>query len=191
MTDILLDLETLSSHSDAVILSIGAVAFDYSASASQEEYDRLIQTGLDLKLEVPSQVSTYKRKICDSALQWWSEQSEEAREVLKPAKRDQTLPDALKILNAWIGQSGYDFKKSHCWCRGLYFDFPILESAFRQVDIKPAYNLWRARDSRTLIDVLTGTDDGYHNPGDFNQTKHRALDDCAFEVMRILSAIAG
>ena len=89
---IMIDLETLSSRHDALILSIGAVAFN------EEE---IFEPGFYAAISIDSQVEKYGRHISDDTVAWWGKQSPEARKVLTDKKAIE-LPKALKALSEYL-----------------------------------------------------------------------------------------
>lgn len=63
MSDIMVDLETLGTTADAVILSIGAVKFDLVSGQIDDE-------GFYASISVESSLNR-KRRISEDTLLWW------------------------------------------------------------------------------------------------------------------------
>ena len=68
--DIMVDLETLGTRQDAIVLEISAVEFNRHTGEIGEV--------LDMKLDIDDQLS-YRRSLSRETLQWWFKQDEEAR----------------------------------------------------------------------------------------------------------------
>lgn len=189
MKNAVFDLETLARDPYAVVLSIGAVFFDPEEdSANDETYQKLIETGFHVKFSVVNQITKYKRNVEDETLEWWSKQSPEARKILKPSDEDVDVVSGLLQLNTWLKESGYDFQESYCWSRGTYFDFPMLYSLYNQANVSPGFNGWKIRDTRTMIDCLTGSRRGKYEPENAPSgfIAHDALHDAAMDAYRMI-----
>lgn len=186
---IIVDTETLGIKPDSVVLSIGATAFSLVPNGSND-FQKYIQHGFYAKLNIRDQITTYGRKINEDTVAWWKSQSVEAQNVLRPSADDMLMSDALNALNAWIKRvQGYKWKDSYVWCRGNYFDFPILESMYDQAGIKCGYNTWKIRDVRTYIDILTGDTWGKYEPRNGTPREfiaHDALHDAAMDAYRMV-----
>ena len=89
----MIDLETLSTRPDAVILSVGAIKFDpYS---STEPHDPLL-----FKVDVDSQTEM-GRHVMEDTLNWWATQPEHIREDALGEKDRMDLDYTIKAINKW------------------------------------------------------------------------------------------
>jgi hypothetical protein len=170
----MIDLETLATHPNAIILSIGCIKFDLEdrniasdilQNGEKSFYRRItISSCEDIGLEKEN-----------STVEWWSKQSYEMRrEVgLTDEKVDTShIKNVLSDLNKWIGRSDYTV-----WCNGASFDFPILSNAYRKCGLIPFWKFWNERDCRTVFALhkkqlknYTGND------------AHNALLDCYHQI---------
>lgn len=182
---IVFDTETLGLYQDAIVLSIGAAVFKFDGKTP--DYDAIVRSGFHVKFNVDEQIRKYGRKTTESTLEWWKTASPEARAILKPTPQDMGMLEGLDQLNSWIRDSGYNFKESFVWSRGTYFDFPKMEHMYDQVGIRPAYNGWKIRDTRTFIDTLLGTNRGQYEPRNkpASFVMHDALHDAAMDAYRL------
>lgn len=184
---IIIDIETLGFASDCVVLSLGATAFTFETNRPND-YNQYVLDGFYCKFNPVEQLEVYKRTFDEDTIRWWKTQPEEARAVTRPSPDDVTLVEGMTKLNEWIKASGYNWKESFVWSRGTYFDFPKLEHIYNQIGIKPAYNGWKIRDTKTYCDVLTGGNSGlYHpkqTPAEF--VHHHALHDAALDAYRVV-----
>ena len=158
--ELMVDIETLSNNESAHILSIGAVAMHnlehtfYKVIGTKEQW----------------------RTVRSATIDWWCEQSEEARnEVL--IETDVSLKSALLEFKEFVEL----IKPTRIWSHGDDFDTVILNNAFRQFNIKCPWKFWETRDTRTLIDTaieLTGRNFEPNRTGIY----HNALDDAVFQA---------
>lgn len=164
--DAMLDLETLSTRPNAVILSIGAVKFD----PFSERID--VDDGLNLRICVDEQISL-NRHIQEETIQWWGQQPKDVQdEAFSPDDRI-SLELLYKTLNKFL--VGVD----NIWCQGPVFDIAILEDLYRQLGIPTPWQFWQIRDSRTLFSV-------HGDPRDKNrQGAHNALVDCCYQAIGV------
>lgn len=184
ITHLNFDVETLGTRPGSVVLSLACVAFKFEDEKTFADY---ILDGFYVKFDPIEQIKLGRLTDADT-LSWWKKQSDEARAVTKPSKDDVSLKTGLAMLRDYIKGSDYEWKHGYCWCRGNYFDFPMLESLHDQAAMPIPYNTWKIRDTRTFFDVLTGGDRGMYElkdglPKEF--VHHHALHDTALDVMRM------
>lgn len=134
MKHVMLDLETLGTTADSVILSIGAVKFDL-------ESDKFDDDGFYASVSVDSNMDA-GRRISEDTLIWWMGQSKEAQAVFHEPK--QTLEGALAGLIDWLVHN-----KRHPWSNGADFDLPMLAHAYRQAGMEAPWAFYNARCVRT------------------------------------------
>ena len=186
---VVLDLETLGSVNNSVILSVGMVAVD---STKDYTFDELIKDGYYAKLDVKSQVDA-GRKIHKDTLQWGSEQGEAAQHILKPSPKDMHWSKLREDMISWLTDQGVDTHKVKVYSRGSHFDFGLLHDLFRitegvsQDDLPWRY--WNIHDSKTVVFTLLGRDvwDMGVEPEGF--IHHDCLHDAAREYLTIQSAL--
>ena len=183
---LILDTETLSAECSAVVLSVACVPFRLEVHTYFSEF---LSAGICIKFNVEEQIKVYKRHISDSVVKWWKKQSKDVFDLaVKPSPNDVSIRDGLIQLNKFISEiPGYHYKESYVWTRGNNFDFPILKSLYGDAGIAPAYNDWRARDVRTAIDIMAGTDDAKYNLrfGGEGFIPHNPLHDAAMDAARL------
>lgn len=173
-----LDLETLGTSADSVILSIGAVA-------------TCVATGERIKFYAACSVeSQSNRQISQSTLRWWEGQSAEAREALDFAKSDDcpSLQDSLNRLADWLGLLGQTHDV-YVWGNGSDFDVAMLNHAYKQISDFVPWNFRHSRDMRTLYDITLrfGLDIRSNIPP--VGVAHNALDDAEFQANVIVESL--
>lgn len=173
-----IDLETLSTSPAAVILSIGAVAVCEESGQRQQFYAAC------------SVASQQDRKTDASTIDWWSEQTADAREAFDFAHSEDcpTLADGLMRLTQWIGQLG-ETHEVHVWGNGANFDIAILEHAYKELSPFVPWNFRKVRDMRTLYDItLRFGLDIKANTARVG-THHNALDDARFQADVVIESL--
>jgi hypothetical protein len=161
-----IDIETLSTKPDAVVLTIGGIKFDpFTKEDPHSEFY--------CRLEIDDQ-SSKGRDIETDTLQWWGTQPDEIVEEALGEHNRSSVETTLKDLNKWL--TGTD----KIWCQGPVFDICILENLYRQYDTHFNWVFWNIRDSRTLFGLM---------PEDprkkFKFAAHNALEDCRVQSMCI------
>ncbi len=186
---VILDIETLGSVNNSVILSVGMVAVD---SKVDYTFDELIKDGYYAKLDVKSQVEA-GRKIHQDTLDWWGTQGADASHILKPAKGDMNHTKLCGDMISWLKKSKVDISKAKFYSRGSHFDFGILHDLFRiTLGIDTNSLPWRyynIHDSKTVVLTLLGKDMWEIEPKPDGFIHHNSLHDSAREYLCIQTAL--
>ena len=167
--DIMLDLETLATSPDSVVLTFGAVKFN--PFDDRQELD----SGLYFRINVDEQI-TLGRNVDEGTVAWWGTQNEEVREEALGEHDRVSLEEFTKELNRFV--VGAD----RIWAQGPVFDIVILENLYRQLQKPAPWPYYVIRDSRTLLKALGDT----RRPG---AMLHNALADCVSQAQAIQSAV--
>lgn len=152
----MVDLETLATSQDCVILTLGAVRFERTGDGSLSE--------LYLRI-CPEQEG---RKVCAETMTWWEGQPSR-EEAFSPEGRI-PLSEALDLFLAF--SAGCE----RIWCQGANFDVPILEHALEQHGKEPTWKYWQVRDTRTMYDLVSKR---------FPSNGHNALEDAKQQVLNV------
>lgn len=169
MQHVMIDLETLGTTADAVIMSIGAVKFDPDSNAVDD-------AGFYASVSVESNLEK-RRRIDEDTLIWWLKQDAAAQAVFHEPK--QSLGDALEALSEWFVREDYCV-----WSNGADFDTPMLAHAYRSFDWAPPWQFWNARCFRTMKN-LPAAKRAAKAP---NTAKHNAFSDAVAQA-KTLQAI--
>ena len=165
MIHAMIDLETLSTNPEAVILTVGGVKFDPHSFTEPSQ-------GMYFRVDVDSQTAM-GREVMQLTLDWWAEQPKEISEEALGDKDRISLAKMLKTINKWaVGVDVF-------WCQGPLFDYAILQDFYAQMKVPVPWNYWQIRDSRTLFSLV---------PRDLNEKrtgKHNALEDCYFQARKV------
>lgn len=152
---VMLDLETLGTESDSVILSIGLVEFNINTGETGSSYkcNVDIQSCLDIGL-----------KVKGDTVRWWMSQSN--RDVFKDTGTD--IRSALSGVNAWITRDMY------IWANSPRFDCGILQTAFNKIGMDIPWNYQKERCVRTLAAL--------HPTYKLAKPSHDAIQDCKDQI---------
>jgi hypothetical protein len=137
----MIDIETLSSQSDAAVISIGLVGFDeerilYRESFAIDEHD-------------------WHGHVDPRTVKWWMEQGAEAQAF---SFRNE-FPKSADLAAFRLSEFAARFCQDECWANGPQFDLVVLRNWWRRVkgdDKLPIYyrayrdcrTLWRAAEAR-------------------------------------------
>jgi len=224
---IMLDLETWGKAPGCDLRSIGACVFDPLTGALPQSPDGYgmddatmfyIATDnpiIDSPLDGFTNGDCWSKEYFDPAdrvyrkyalkrypdtVQWWNDQSEEARAAFA---NPVDLREALIAFGDWLTMAAkrsltdfYDYQDLtyktaddiRLWSHGPAFDPPILAAAYAAVGLPVPWHYRAPRDTRTLFDVA-GIDDhsGFmtaYNTG----TAHHALDDAIAQAKSVCGA---
>lgn len=169
MKHAMIDLETLGTTADAVICSIGAVKFDLSSDAIDDN-------GFYASASINSNLETHRR-IQEDTLMWWLKQPAEAQSVFYETKS--SLRSCLEELSDWLGNSNF-----FVWSNGADFDLPMLAHAYSQHSMEVPWKFWNSRCFRTYKNLPQASQASFAPTG----VKHNALTD-AFNQAKHLQAI--
>ena len=186
---VVLDIETLGSVNNSVVLSVGMVAVD---SKHDYTFKELIENGYYAKLDVQSQVDS-GRKIHKDTVDWWSTQGHEAKHVLKPLDTDMHWTKLREDMIQWLTKEGVDIHKVRCYSRRSHFDFGILHDLFRitgnaTTDELP-WRFWNIHDSKTVVLTLLDKDSWELGVEPEGFIHHNALHDAAREYLNMETAV--
>lgn len=194
--DFIIDLETLGSKPDSIVIDMSVLVFNPDVSGPVESIDELIKRGKRWKLNLAAQRGN--RSVNPATVAWWREQSPEAKANLAPSDEDRLIADAIPELLQFLKDNNVNPFKSQGWCRGMSFDFPILVDMIRETygvldtDKLEPVKFWAQRDVRTAIESLLcsrglamtplrkGTLDGF--------VAHDSIHDCAKDAIMLKTA---
>lgn len=169
--DIMIDIESLDTSPNCVILTIGAVRFDPRGMGVVEK--------LELRPTIEEQTENYNRVINEDTLRWWSNQSPEAME--------EAMGDRDRVSFAECMDTLYKFcwNRRAVWSNGASFDVVAMESAWRQLDMRIPWPYYTIRDTRTLYEIagVSLKDAKYKT-----MTTHKAVEDAEHQALVVQDA---
>ena len=168
MKDCMLDLETLGTSPNSVIVQVGLCAFNFQ----NEETDPGIEVNIDIQksLDLGFQVD-------GSTLEWWFGQSDEAMKSIIQMPR-YSPGKAILIVQQYLKRLGIERVWSHAT-----FDAPILLNYFRQTGMQCPIHYRGFRDIRTLVGLAGFNRSDWIRFFEQNKgVKHTALADCKTQI---------
>ncbi len=197
LKDVSVDLETWGVGSNAAIVSIGAVAFDpITGYVPEIENPDFIEAENIFYKRVDLSTSASPGIIEPKTVEWWLQQSDEARAalVVEPRFRLEVVlsefADWIERINSTAGAWDTEFS---LWSRGPLFDERLLREAFIRAEEKfpvhfPVHFLAsRCHRTEMASAIRLGWDP---KSIEKNVNKHDALADAAHQAKGICSARA-
>lgn len=177
---IMVDIETLSTAKNAVVLSIGAVFFDPKTGTVLDEFYK--------ELRLSDQAN---RKVDVSTVQWWVNQvaqHPERASIFSQELNGNKCPtrNALLLLRDFIESHRVAEHDLCVWACDPDFDLDILATLYADYDLNVPWKYYEPKSVRTIR--MLGKELGL--PKLEEQKTHNALEDCirqAKEVHRVYS----
>ena len=168
MTEVMLDIESLSTKTNASILTIGAIRFNrHDFKVKEKFYKRITKESNE----------HFNRHFDENTISWWHSQSEEAKKEIFENKDRINLSSALQELSIFC-------RGSKCvWANGVAFDIPILESAYEACDLDTPWRFWIIRDVRTVYDLGRMNLTIFKRQNKLDKQHHNALADCETQLL--------
>lgn len=129
----MIDLETLSTGTDAAILSIGIAEFN-PVLQKVVPLDEMFIRHVDGRVDMDTVI-------------WWSRQEKSVKEHVFRSTGRVTLYHALQRLSEYI--TPHD----EVWGNGATMDITVLESAYERLNLPIPWRYWNIRDYRTFMEV--------------------------------------
>lgn len=182
--DVMFDLETFSTNTDkGLVLSCAWIPFHLDGSPVED-----VEPGIVYFDKCSSM--NYGRIVDYNTMAWWMRQPnyEEMLINLEKFKMDFALGWCKVYAELSVIANHY---KLVVWSRGIDFDFPLIQSCFRDAGItsKLPWQYYNKCDVRTLVKMaeLTGYKKIVRAEG---WEKHDAFDDCLFQIKEVQTALA-
>lgn len=162
----MVDIETMGKGPTAAIIQIGALTF-----CKRTGYiDRKFRA--DVSLQSSLQHGCH---LDQDTVDWW-------RGRLLHQPNCQPLPTALLAFARWY--AGYEqWGQAEIWCKGLAFDIPILDHAFKVCGHDSPWHYRTPRDIRTL--KALAIERGFVVPPT-PVASHDGLEDCVIQVPQVV-----
>jgi hypothetical protein len=160
--NLMIDIETLGTKPYSIVLSIGAVEFDFeSKQTGKEFYERIeLQSSIDSKLRMSA-----------DTMKWWFNQSREAQKELfinpKPLK------EVLSLFTTFCKGKGYTV-----WGNSAKFDLGLIDNLYDIHKQGIPWGKWSEADVRTLSWLRPEIKKNYIHKG----VDHNAISDCYKQI---------
>jgi hypothetical protein len=170
--NLMIDLETMSTESNAAIIAIGAVFFD-ADGLGESYYEKInLQSCIDLGLRIDA-----------STIIWWLQQSEDARKEFFDNGKSCKLNSVLNIFKNFVLFSGKKIdnngrvKDLIVWGNGSAFDIVILRNAYNVCRRTP---FWSYKNERCFRTYKATNPEIKNIPDD--RPAHNALEDAIWQA---------
>lgn len=174
MKHIMLDIETLDTCTTAVVVSIGAVAFN---PGTRELGERLY---IPLARTISYQQGI-GRTVSGDTMQWWMKQSPEVRAVFSDNSNPRTLSESLTMFSDFHARNGGPEAK--LWGYGVDFDNMIVGSLYGAAGVERPWSYRQNRCLRTMKDMAESRGLVLHTVR--SGTHHNALDDAVTQAQQL------
>ena len=137
---IMIDIETLATTPDAVVMSVGAVKFD-PTSTQPPTSKTLWRPDIDEQTD-------RDRNVSESTLEWWAKLPQHIQDDAFSEEGRIPVAEFMKELNR------YCVGADKIWCQGPQFDMLILENFYLQWGHHFGWQFWQIMDCRTLFQLM-------------------------------------
>lgn len=177
---IVMDIETLGTESNAIVLSVGMVRIMYDTFLAQYVVPALGSSNARYAVfNASSQIKT-GRTVSSDTVRWWGNQSLDVQDViLKSMLYMENLEITLLGIRDWMRDSP---EPCRVWGKGPNFDNKIMDNLITQVFGQNDF--WKFRNDRCL---RTMGDFGIQYDAE-NQRPHHALYDAHHEAGELVAA---
>lgn len=186
------DFETLSQHpQNGVVVSMAMLNFSTRRFTTLDKpytYEELLSLCHYIKFDVKDQVKSWSRKIEKDTVEWWSKQSKEAQDAIKPLSTDRSIAD---LYGFFVVNRATNMTK--VYTRRNTFDPIFMSSLMKTTGNPEPYDWWAVRDTISYIEGLShGIDlkDNFIPEGlEEKFVAHDPRHDIAMDVMRIQTLV--
>ena len=167
--DLMIDLETLGTDPNGLIVQIGACYFDrYNGKVGPTFCKNIdIQSGIDEGFTMTG-----------STIEWWLTQSPEAQKSIMAEPK-------VNVVDAMLAFNNFAQPAKAIWSHAT-FDFVLVSYHLSKLGIRPKFGFWTARDLRTIIDLAKVDVRNIKREG----LHHNALDDCIAQVKQVVVCLS-
>lgn len=168
MTELMIDLETMSLRPNAAIVSIGAVFFDLEAGSLGPTFHQVVSL---------TDCQANGLHIDELTAKWWEGQSPEAKSSWDQSKAE-NLEESLVKFNQFVFGQTVEPKP---WSNGAGFDLIVMQEAYRARGMSPPWRYYHQMCYRTIRNLAPD-----FVPPDRTDVKHNALDDAIYQATTLI-----
>jgi hypothetical protein len=175
MKSVMIDIETLSTQKDAMVISIGAAVFDMVRGVSDTFHWRL-------------KFGCWEGHVDPKTIRWWMEQSQEAREATFLGDDD------LRVASHEVAIQLHALTKNadEVWANDPTFDIVILRAWWERLGVQAPFPIhYRAERSCRTLFALARERQIDLTPAFVGVTSHNAVEDAAAQARAVILAKKG
>jgi len=165
--DFMIDIETLSTKPNSLILTIGAIKFKKNTEFPELKNMETFYKRIDKK-----SCEKLGMDIDPRTIEWWKSQND------KTYYEAFENPDRIDIKDALIELSKFLKGHKNIWANSPNFDIVILENAYNCCNLDIPWKFWNLRDTRTVYDLASIR---LHEFSD-KEGNHNSLNDCYSQI---------
>jgi hypothetical protein len=167
----MLDLETLATTPNSVIITFGAIRFDpFGDDSASYQGDTILMDSFYRRID-PASFESINHNIDDNTLAWWMKQSDEVKLEAFAEENRHSIQSVMLDFHRWA--KTFDT----VWANGPAFDIVILEHINRELKRTNPWKYWQVKDSRTVYGLVE-----HERP---NPRLHHALWDCWSQIVAL------
>lgn len=184
----MLDGETLAVCPNAVLRNLALAPFTLSTAETKES---LRAKTLSIWISGEDQLK-HGREIDEDTWNWWNKNYARAHQghpdeiyaahILGDHPDDMSVEDACQTIAAYMNDIKAD---GLIFSRGSNFDFPILESLFKNAKMEIPWNTWKVTCSKSIIRFICEDDRDTEMGLVSAKSSHEASYDVAIEVLKL------
>lgn len=171
-SNIMVDIETLGTGADAMIVAIAACTFHPYNNEIINSFYQAVDLEADDKI-------LKTRSIDPSTVKWWMQEDKApARKLTFEDPKAVPLTQALKEFISWFNMNTMGRQSTMVWANDPDFDCKILQNAIESGNLELPWAFWNCRSVRTMKDM--GRRLGVKLP--LRTNAHYALEDCYYQT---------
>lgn len=172
--NIMIDVETLSTKTNASIIEIAAAEFNKYTGAVGDIFDRLVE---------PSEWAKNGRDVDGTVILWWMSHSDVmTKKFLDVTIKKSNLKSALYDLSTFVKEhdniNNNGRERVTVWGNGATMDITVLQSAYEYFNMKTPWQFWAVNDCRTISNIIPDIKENT----EFEGVKHNPADDCRHQI---------
>src|SRR5258706_14641873 len=171
MNHLMIDLETLGTKSNSVVLSIAAIPFNLETG---EISNNPFKVNIDLNSCLAAGL-----EVDGNTVQWWLTQKTEVMALM--------FDNPLHIASALISFNDYIEEKFNIppivWGNSARFDLGLLENLYQRINI---LSKWKFRDERCYR-TMNSLFSAFAGIPTTNNNAHDPIQDCRYQINRLCS----
>lgn len=170
----MLDLETVSTSTNSVVLTFGAIRFDPFGDDRNSQDGKTIHMDTFYRRIDPESFDWADAEIDEGTIAWWAKQDAAAQEEAFGTENRHDIRTVMVDFYKWSRKGFADV-----WANGPLFDIAILESINKNIQRGNPWKYWQVKDCRTLYGLVE-----HERP---NPMLHHALWDCWSQLVAVQS----
>lgn len=169
----MLDIETLATSPDAVVITLGAIRFDpFADDRASIDGDTILMDTFYRRID-PASFDWPAAVIDDNTIAWWAAQKDEVKHEAFAEDNRHDIRNVMLDFYRWC--KTYD----NMWANGPAFDIVILEQVCKHIGRGYPWKYWQVRDARTVYNLVE-----HERP---NPRLHHAIWDCWSQIVALQS----